>query len=86
MTSSASSATWLPAAIAGAAVLTPPAQAVPVEGGHSTPGFVEVMEAVAAELDLGSRGRHAEPEWSRELYDPRRDDDPLDWLGFADQH
>jgi hypothetical protein len=41
------------------------------------------VDTVASEFDLGSRGRHAEPEWSRELYDPHRDEDPLDWLGFT---
>jgi hypothetical protein len=23
-------------------------------------------------------------EWSRELFDPARDEDPFDWLGFAE--
>jgi hypothetical protein len=30
-----------------------------------------------------SAGRHAESEWSRGLFDPRRDEDPFDWLGFT---
>ena len=34
--------------------------------------------------DLDRRGRHAEPEWSRQMFDSLRDDDPFDWLGFAD--
>ena len=29
-------------------------------------------------------GRHAEPVWSRELFDPARDVDPFEWLGFRD--
>ena len=28
-------------------------------------------------------GRHAEPEWSRESFDPQRDGDPFEWLGFS---
>jgi hypothetical protein len=56
MTSSASSATWLPVAIARA-------------------------ENVAAERT--GPGRHAEPEWSRDMYDATRDEDPFEWLGFG---
>ena len=37
---------------------------------------------IAAPGDLSRPGRHAEPEWVRELFDPRVDGDPLDWLGF----
>ena len=41
--------------------------------------------SVATPEDLARTGRHAEPEWSRELHDPKRDDvDPFAWLGFAD--
>ncbi|MFD2093629.1 hypothetical protein [Blastococcus deserti] len=84
MTSSASSATWLPTAIVRAAVVTPPpARWVPT-GRHRAPDSVSVMDAVATDLDLGRRGRHAEPEWGREMFDALRDEDPLDWLGFAD--
>jgi hypothetical protein len=83
------SATWLPHAIARAAVVTPLPQAVPasrVGGRHSAPEFAEVMEVVASEFDVDRRGRHADADWARELFDPRCDDDPFDWLGFtADQ-
>jgi len=82
MTSSASSATWLPAAITRAAVVTPPAaQWVPTQGRHSAP---EAGTSMAMTDDLDRRGRHAEPEWSRQMFDSLRDDDPFDWLGFAD--
>jgi hypothetical protein len=43
------------------------------------------MDAVAVEAEVAGPGRHAEPEWSRELFDPRRDDDPLAWLGFCSE-
>ena len=83
MTSPASSATWLPAAIMRAAVVTaPPAQWVPT-GRHRAPEFGTATEAVVTDRDLDRRGRHAEPEWSREIFDALRDEDPLDWLGFA---
>jgi hypothetical protein len=83
MTSSASSASWLPAAIVRAAVVTaPPAQRVPARGQHSAAEF-ESMAAVAGAVDTDRRGRHAEPEWGREVFDSLRDEDPLDWLGFA---
>jgi hypothetical protein len=39
---------------------------------------------IAAPEDLTRRGRHVEPEWSRDLHDPARDElDALDWLGFG---
>jgi len=85
MTSSASPATWLPAAIMRAAVVTaPPAQWVP-PGRHRAPELAATMESVATGQDLQRRGRHAEPEWHRELFDAVRDEDPLDWLGFANR-
>jgi hypothetical protein len=81
MSSSRSSATWLPAAIARAAV------AIPGPSGprHLAPGAEtehEAMWAALAETDDTPRGRHAEPAWGRELFDPRRDGDPFAWLGF----
>jgi hypothetical protein len=83
MTSSASSATWLPAAITRAAVVTvPPAQWVPTGGRHSAPEFAGAAASIA-HTDGVQPGRHAEPEWSREWFDALRDEDPLDWLGFA---
>jgi hypothetical protein len=81
MTSAASSAGWLPGAIASAAVLTPSAPAVRVDGRHSAPETPGIVEIVAAE-QVGP-GRHAEPQWSRELFDATRDEDPFEWLGFG---
>ena len=81
MSSSASSVTWLPAVIARAAV-APPAPSGPR---HLAPGAEtehEAMLAALAETDDIPRGRHAEPAWGRELFDPRRDGDPFAWLGF----
>ena len=76
--SSSAPATWLPAAIARVA-------AAPTVTGprHLAPGADDdlVLGAVR-EIDAISSGRHAEPEWSRELFDPRRDGDPFAWLGF----
>lgn len=87
MTSFASSASWLPAAIARAAVVThAPAQDVPTPRhlAPEVPGTVRI----AAPEDFTRTGRHAEPEWSRASFDPRRDEiDAFDWLGFtAAQH
>jgi len=83
MTSSASSATWLPAAIARAAVVRP-APTVRPGGRHLAPD-VPGMVRIAAPADLTRAGRHLESEWSRELHDPRRDEaDALDWLGFSE--
>jgi hypothetical protein len=80
MTSTASSAAWLPAAIARAAVVTPADFAVR-PGRHAAPEAPGVVAIVAPEqIHLG---RHAEPEWSREFFDPARDEDPFDWLGFG---
>jgi hypothetical protein len=79
MTSSASSAAWLPAAIARAAVVTPAVHAVR-PGRHSAPESAGLVEIVAGQTDPG---RHAEPAWGRELFDPRRDEDPFEWLGFS---
>jgi hypothetical protein len=89
MTSSASSAAWLPAAIARAAVVTaPPAQALPTPGRHRAPQVPGLAEAVATLEDVDRTGRHAEQEWTREVFDPERDEvDAFDWLGFtAVQH
>ena len=81
MTSSASSTAWLPVAIARAAVLPPSTPAVRAGGRHSapeTPGAVEIVAAAQT-----GAGRHAEPEWSRDLFDATRDEDPFEWLGFT---
>jgi hypothetical protein len=83
MTSSASSASWLPAAIARAAVVThAPAQHVPT-GRHLAPEVPGTVR-IAMPEDLARTGRHAEPEWSRATFDPTRDEvDAFDWLGFT---
>jgi hypothetical protein len=80
MTSTASSAAWLPAAIARAAVV-PPAAPAARPGRHAAPEASGRFELVAAEQT--GPGRHAEPEWSRQLFDARRDEDPFEWLGFS---
>jgi hypothetical protein len=79
MTSPGSTTAWLSAAIARAAVVTP--QATPRSGRHAAPEVPGVVEIVAAEKLVP--GRHAEPEFAREVFDPRRDEDPFDWLGFT---
>ncbi|MFP5369460.1 MAG: hypothetical protein ACLGI3_01735 [Actinomycetes bacterium] len=81
MTSTASTAAWLPAALARAAVVTQEAPAV-----H--PGRHAAAEA-SGRVETGTPeqrrlARHAEPAWRRELFDPARDEDPFDWLGFRD--
>ena len=81
MSSSASPAAWLPVAFARTTV------AAPASPRHLAPGTEAEHEAVFAALaehDDTPRGRHAEPAWSRELFDPRRDGDALAWLGFSD--
>jgi hypothetical protein len=48
---------------------------------HRAPESAEVR--IAMPPDLVRSGRHAEPEWARELHDPRRDGDAFEWLGFS---
>jgi hypothetical protein len=69
---------WLPAGIARKAVL--PAVPSPRHLAPE-PEPVETLPAGVA-VDLAP-GRHAEPEWARDLFDPARDGDLLDWLGFT---
>jgi hypothetical protein len=82
MISSASSASRLPAAIARAAVVHP----APIDrpgGRHLAPDVPGIVR-IAAPEDLSRSGRHTEPEWSRDLHDPRRDPmDAFEWLGFG---
>lgn len=78
---SASSAAWLPAAFARAAVLTPSAPAETTGGRHASPETTGLVEIVA--VDQVGPGRHAEPEWSRAMFDATRDEDPFEWLGFS---
>jgi len=76
--SSSASATWLPAAIARVA-----AAATATGPRHLAPGADDdLLLGAFWNTDGISSGRHAEPEWSRELFDPRRDGDPFAWLGF----
>ncbi len=81
MTSTASSAAWLPAALARAAVVPQAAPAVR-PGRHAASEASLPVDIVTAERLRP--GRHAEPAWSRELFDPSRDEDPFEWLGFRD--
>jgi hypothetical protein len=70
-----------------ALVRAPAAATAPSGPRHLAPGTEAEHEAVFAALaehDDTPRGRHAEPVWSRELFDPRRDGDALGWLGFSD--
>ena len=81
MTSSASSATWLPTALGRVMTTAPP---VRTGGRHLAPEVAATVR-IAAPEDLSRAGRHTEPEWTRELHDPRRDEvDALDWLGFSE--
>jgi hypothetical protein len=73
MTSSASSATWLPAAIARTAVVSPTAPTRSQRGRHRAPEAPGTL-TFATHEQLARTGRHAEQEWSRELFDPRRDE------------
>jgi hypothetical protein len=78
------SATWLPAAITRAAVVSArPAQKVPSTGRHAAPEVPGPVR-IATPEDLMRTGRHAETEWSRRQHDPKRDEaDPMSWLGFT---
>jgi hypothetical protein len=68
---------WLPTGIARKAVV--PA----AEPRHRAPEE-PVAESLATQTGADVRpGRHAEPEWSRQLFDAVRDDDPFEWLGFT---
>jgi hypothetical protein len=84
MSSTTSRATWLTAAIARAAVVnTPNVRTSPAGPRHLAVESPEAMR-IATPEDFTRTGRHAEPEWSRELHDPTRDEvDSFAWLGFA---
>lgn len=82
MTSSPFPAGWLPAVLTRAPAARRPA---PDRSGgrHSAPEPAGLTETVDPGTDLVRPGRHAEPNWTRQLFDPARDEvDPLDWLGF----
>jgi hypothetical protein len=50
---------------------------------HRAPEWADAELRIADLADLARPGRHAEPAWARELFDPAVDEDPFDWLGFA---
>jgi hypothetical protein len=50
---------------------------------HRAPEPADTALRIAMPDDLLRIGRHAEPEWVRPLFDPKVDEDPFDWLGFA---
>jgi hypothetical protein len=86
MSSPAFSATWLPAAIARAAVVSHAAPSDHGGGRHRAPERPERPETptLMTQEQVMRTGRHAEPEWSREQFDPTRDEvDSLSWLGFG---
>jgi hypothetical protein len=83
MTSSASPAGWLPAALVRIPAARRPALPGRTHGRHAAPESPTAAVSIATQFDLVRPGRHAEPAWTRELFDPARDEmDPLDWLGF----
>jgi len=78
MSSSASSAAWLPATLVRRAVVPRS------HGGRHLAPEVPGLVRIAAPEDLTRVGRHTESEWSRALHDPRRDEiDAFEWLGFG---
>jgi len=50
-------------------------------GRHRAPEPADPVR-IAHLADVERPGRHAEREWQREQFDPARDEDPFDWLGF----
>ena len=80
MSSTVSPAAWVQAALARSVH----ASAAPTAGGrHRAPEGTDVVEYLTSEQIAAGPGRHAEPEWIREAFDPERDDvDAFDWLGF----
>ena len=81
MSSTATPASWLPSAFVRLAV--PASAPAPAGPRHLAPDAdVARSDAVATETGP-SAGRHAEPEWSREVFDRLRDEDPFAWLGFG---
>jgi hypothetical protein len=84
MSSTTSLIAWLPDVIARAAVVnTPNVRTRSAGPRHLAVEGLEKMR-IATPEDFARPGRHAEPEWSRELHDPTRDEvDSFAWLGFA---
>jgi hypothetical protein len=55
----------------------------PATGRHRAPEIPGAVELLTSEQIATRAGRHAEPEWNREVFDPARDEaDIFDWLGF----
>lgn len=87
MSSTASPHPWLKAVVARPVHA---GGAPPATGGRhrapESPGSVEYLTSEQIAAGLGVRpgtGKHAEPEWSRDVFDPARDEeDAFDWLGF----
>lgn len=80
MSSTVSPGAWLQATL----VRPVHAAAAPVARGgrHRAPEEPGAVEMLTSE-QIVARGRHAEPEWTREVHDPARDEiDALEWLGF----
>jgi len=80
MSSTVSPAAWVQAAL----VRSVHATAAPTTGGrHRAPEVTDAVEYLTSEQIAAGPGRHAEPDWNRESFDPARDDvDAFDWLGF----
>ena len=80
MSSTVSPAAWVQAALARSVHTS----AAPTTGGrHRAPETTDAVEYLTSEQIAAGPGRHAEPDWNRESFDPARDDvDAFDWLGF----
>ena len=75
MTSTSSATPWFPA---------PAAPAAPAPGPrHGGPEWQESPDRAALSAVVPPVGRHAAPDWNRQDFDARIDDDPFGWLGFA---
>lgn len=82
MSSTVSSAAWLQAAIARSVHASGPPTA---SGRHRAPELPDAVEYLTSAQIAAGPGRHAEPESTREVLDPARDDaDAFDRLGFQD--
>jgi hypothetical protein len=81
MSSTLPPAAWLQAALARPVHTT----AAPVAGGgrHRAPEVPGTVQLLTSEQIAARPGRHAETEWTREVFDPARDEiDAFEWLGF----
>jgi hypothetical protein len=59
------------------------ARSVGTGGRHRAPETPGQVELLTSEQIAAGVGRHAETEWSREAFDPARDEiGAFDWLGF----